>query len=90
VARGDVVEDQLVRAVVLIPSGLFDGIAGVHVVEELHALHDATAVNVEARNDSLGEHGYAKPPFGPLGKRRCKQRKASTVVAATSTECRQP
>ncbi len=56
VAGGDVVEDELVGAIVLVPAGLLDGVAGVDVVKELDALDHPPAVDVEAGDDALGEH----------------------------------
>src|SRR5206468_3744579 len=56
VAGGDVVEDQLVGAVVLVLARLLDRIAGIDMIEELDALDHAAAVDVEARDDSLGQH----------------------------------
>ena len=61
VAGGDVVEDQFVRAVLLIFAGLGDGIAGVDVVEEFDAFDDAAAINVQTGNDSFGQHDLFIP-----------------------------
>ena len=55
--RRDVVEDELVRAAVGVADRHLDGIAEVDVVLELHALRDASVAHVEARYDSLGQHG---------------------------------
>ena len=53
---GDVEEDQLVGALAVVVPGHLDRIAGVAHVLELRALHDATAVDVEARDQALREH----------------------------------
>ena len=54
---GDVVEDELVRALFIVEAGEFDGIAGVAVVPESDALDDAAAFDIEAGDDSTREHG---------------------------------
>ncbi len=56
VAGGNVVEDQLVRPLLLVARGLLDGVAGVNVVEELDALDDSSAIDVEAGDDAFAEH----------------------------------
>jgi hypothetical protein len=56
-AGGDVIEDQLVRAVVLVSAGLLHRIARVDMIEKLDAFDHAAAVNVEAWNDPASEHG---------------------------------
>ncbi len=61
VAGGDVVEDQFVRAILLIFAGLGDGVAGVDVVEEFDAFDDAPAINVQTGNDTFGQHDLFIP-----------------------------
>jgi hypothetical protein len=54
---GDVEKDQLVGALGVIGLGGLDGVAGVAQLDELHALDDASGVDVEAGDDAAGEHG---------------------------------
>ena len=57
VARsGDVEEDQFVGALLVVAVGEFDGIAGIAQVDEVDALDDAAAGDVETGNDALGQH----------------------------------
>jgi len=37
-------------------AGLSDGVAGVNVIEKFHPLDHPPAIDVQARNDSLGQH----------------------------------
>src|SRR5439155_12908736 len=53
---GDVEEDQLVGAFGVVPGGALHGVAGVAQRHEAHALDDAAAVHVEARDEPLREH----------------------------------
>ena len=58
VARGgDVQEDQLVGALFLVGGRDGDRVARIPQLLELHSLHDATAMDIEARDDADGEHG---------------------------------
>ena len=65
VAGRDVEEHQLVGPFLLVARGHLDRIAGVAQVEEIRPLHDATAVDVEAGNDALGEHRTPALPKAP-------------------------
>ena len=53
---GDIEEDQLIGALLVVFRGLLDGIAGVAEVEVLDALDDAAIGDVKAWDDSFGEH----------------------------------
>ena len=55
----DVEEDQLVGALGVVGQRGLDRIAGVAQVEELHALDHAAVLDVQARDDALGEHQTA-------------------------------
>src|SRR5205085_249434 len=61
VAGGDVVKDQLVGFFPIVELGLFDGVAGIDVIEEFHAFDDPRAaagvIDIEAGDDSFGQHG---------------------------------
>src|SRR6185503_18658573 len=65
-AGADVVEDQLVGAFVAITHRLFQDVAGIAVIAELHALHHPAILHVEAGNDSTRRHGQA-PPRAEIG-----------------------
>ena len=56
VRGGDVEEDELVRALGVVALGQLHRVAGVAQVDEVRALHDAPAVDVEARDDALVVH----------------------------------
>ena len=57
VARsGDVEEHQFVGALFVVARGEFHRIAGVAQVDEVHAFDHASGGDVEAGNDSLGQH----------------------------------
>src|SRR2546427_7832323 len=56
-ARGDVEERQLVRALLVVAPRDLDRIACVAQAYEFDAFDDAPAVDVETRNNPLGEHG---------------------------------
>ena len=57
---GDVEEGQLVGALGVVEPGELDGVAGVAELLEVHALDDAAAVDVEARDDPDREaHSFA-------------------------------
>ena len=57
VRRGDVEEDELVRAGGVVALGQLHGVARVAQVDEVRALDDAPAVDVQARDDPLEVHG---------------------------------
>ena len=54
--RGDVEEHELVGALRVVAGRELDRIAGVADLDEPHALHDATGVDVEAGNYADSEH----------------------------------
>jgi hypothetical protein len=56
VRRGDVEKAELVGARRIVARRDLDGVTGVGQIDEAHALHDATGVDVEAGNDPPGEH----------------------------------
>ena len=57
VAGRDVEEHQLVGPFLLVAGGHLDRVAGVAQVQEVGPLDHAAAVDIEAGNDALGEHG---------------------------------
>ena len=60
VGGGDVEEGQLVGALGVVEPGQLDGVTGVAELLEVHALDDAAAVDVEARDDADREaHFFA-------------------------------
>jgi hypothetical protein len=59
--RGDVQEDQLVRALGVVDLGHLDRVAGVAQVAEVHALDDPAGVDVEAR-DHPDRDGHPPTP----------------------------
>ena len=56
VARGDVEEAEFVGAGRIVGLGRFNRITGIAQLEELHALHDAPVLHVEAGDDAGLEH----------------------------------
>jgi len=69
-ARGDVVEDQFVGALIAIARGQFGGVAHVHVALEAHALDHPPVLDVEAGDDASSGH-WPKP--GPCSRPRWPQ-----------------
>ena len=65
---GDVEEGELVGALVGVPGGELDGVAGVAEVLEVDALHDAAGGHVEARDHADGE-GHQRLTAAPRGSR---------------------
>ena len=59
VRRRDVEEDELVGALGVVAGGELDRVAGVAEVDEVGALDDAAAIDVEAGDDALEDHGRA-------------------------------
>ena len=51
---GDVEEDQFVGALAVVAVGQFDGVAGIAQVDEVDALDDAAAGDVETGDDAFG------------------------------------
>ena len=51
---GDVEEDQFVGAIAVVAVGKFDGVAGIAQVDEVDALDDAAAGDVETGDDAFG------------------------------------
>ena len=58
VAGGDVEEDQFIGSLVIIARSHFDRIAGVFQIEEICPLDHAPVVDIEARDDPLGQHAF--------------------------------
>ena len=58
VRRRDVVEHDLVRALLVVEAGHFDRVADVDVVLEANALGGAAVADIQAGDDALAEHGY--------------------------------
>ena len=56
VGGGDVQEDQLVGALGIVGQGRLDRVAGVAQVHEADALDHAAVLDVQAGNDTLGQH----------------------------------
>ena len=54
---GDVVENQFIGPLLLVAIRLLDRIAGIDVIEELHALHHTAGIHIKAGNDAFGKHG---------------------------------
>ena len=78
VAGGDVQEDQLVGPFRVVPRGDLDRVARVAEVDEVRPLHHAALVDVEARDDPLGQHAQ------PQLRHACRQdRLASESVLVT-------
>ena len=48
--------EVLVSSVFLVAAGDFDRIAGIAELEEVHALDDPAAIDVETGDDPLGQH----------------------------------
>ena len=63
--RGDVEEDELVGALGVVARGELDRVAGVAQVDEVRALDDAPAVDVQARDDALEVHGHRQARGAP-------------------------
>ena len=57
----DVEEGELVGAGGVVDARLLDGIAGVAQADELHALHDAAVLDVEAGDDADLQHAVTRP-----------------------------
>ena len=76
--RGDVEEGQLVGALLVVAGGDLDRIAGVAQLDEVDALDDATGGDVEAGDDSFGEHVAA-------GRRAAARRERSYQALASSS-----
>jgi hypothetical protein len=61
---GDVEERELVGAGLVVAPGDLHRVAGIAQLDEVHPLHDAPGVHVEAGDDALGEAHYAGPAAG--------------------------
>ena len=59
VAGGDVQKAKLVGAGGVVDLGLLHRVAGIAQVDEVHALHDAAVLHVQAGDDAHGEHQAA-------------------------------
>ena len=53
---GDIQETQLIRALVVIDLRLLHRVTGVNNINEIHALHNAAIVNIQAGDDTGFEH----------------------------------
>ena len=60
VAGGDVQKHQLIGTLLVITRCHFDRIASVFEVKEIGPLDHAPVINVEARDDPLGQHGQSQ------------------------------
>ena len=78
--RGDVEEGELVGALLVVARGDLDRIAGVPQLDEVDALDDTAGGDVEAGNDSLGEHRGRCP--SPRSRRRGRKYQASPSSSA--------
>ena len=78
VGRGDVEEDELVGARLVVDGGQLDRIAGVAQVHEVDAFDDAPLVDVEARDDALHQHAQR---LSSAADARAAMRLASSVNA---------
>ena len=58
-AGGDVEEGQLIRALFIITTRNFYGIAGIAQFDKAHAFDDPAGSHIKTRNDALGEHELA-------------------------------
>ncbi len=56
VAGGDIQEDDLVRALLVVERCEFDRVTGIAEIDELRALDDPSFFDVEARDYTFGEH----------------------------------
>ena len=54
---GDVEENEFVRLLLVVGDGTFDGIARVDEIDKVDAFDDASVGDIEAGDDSFGEHG---------------------------------
>ena len=60
---GDVQKSQLVSALVVVARSDFDRVTGVAQLEEIDALDDASAGDIQAGDDSFGEHQALAMPL---------------------------
>jgi hypothetical protein len=56
--RRDIEEGDFVRTFLVVAPCDFDRITGITDVDELHALHDATVVDIQAGNNAFGQAHY--------------------------------
>ena len=90
VAGGDVEEHQFVGPFGLVAAGHFDRIAGIAQVEKVGSFDHPAAIDVEAGNDALGEHGHdaggkAVPDWGSADQRTAPAgRQAFTLNAVAA------
>jgi len=69
--RGDVEQHNFIGAFTRVARRQRSGIAGIHKVYELHALHHASPVNVKAGDNAFSQH---VPPFGAHSRKFRKMR----------------
>src|SRR3546814_13357839 len=70
----DVEEAELVGAGGVVDAGLFHRVAGIDQVDEVHALHHAAVLHVEA-----GDHAHGQHHAAPLG---CRDSRASAAAGS--------
>ena len=63
--RGDVQEGQLVGALLVVPAGQLDRVAGVDQIDEVDALDHPALGDVEARDDANGDGHVHQPTNSP-------------------------
>ena len=89
--RGDVEEDELVRARVRVGAAELDRIADVAQPDEVHALDDAAARDVEARDQTRERHRLSRKraPAAPLfsGWNWTPVNAPRSATATMSSEC---
>ena len=76
VARGDIEEGDLVGTLLVVALGDLHRVAGIADVHEAHALDHAPVVDVETRNDALGQP-HAQPPAAFASHQACAARRSS-------------
>ena len=81
--RGDVEEGQLVGALLVVAGGDLDRIAGVAQLDEVDALDDAAGGDVEAGNDSFGEHAA----MGGVRQRRVANAQYQALASSSARAC---
>src|SRR5690606_18353003 len=91
----DVVEHQLVRALVAVAQGQVDDVAHIDVVAEANALDDPAIAHVEAGNDAAAQHGTCPVDASAARPSRASSSASSSVnhpssSARPSTAAAQP
>src|SRR6185437_14717748 len=83
-ACGDVIEDELIRALVAIPHSELDDVAHDTVVAKAHALYDLTVADVEAGDDASGKNGRSSSDLMRSSSKALPLTAAATPVAASA------